>query len=92
MVDSFDYLEGKKFCIVFVKVLDEESGKVQLQTLHGRASVDNGRVSCITPEGASFTVPNTALRNILPSDGTELLKDAEYYALGKTDKDIDFFT
>lgn len=90
MIDSLDRLEGRKFCVVFVKVINEDAGKVKLQALHGRASVENGKVSCITPEGASFTVPRSAHSNILPSDGTEMLKDAEYFVLVKTDKEIEF--
>lgn len=90
MPHSIEYLEGRKFCVVFVKVIDEAAGKVKLQCLHGRANIENGKLSCVTPDGASFTVPNTALPNILPNDGTEMLKDAEYFVFVKTDPEVDF--
>ena len=40
-------IEGRKFCVVFVKTVDEARGKVQLQCMRGRASVDRGKVSVI---------------------------------------------
>jgi len=70
-------------------VLDEASGKVQLQCLRGRASVDRGRVSVVDEKGFSFTVPGTASNQILPSDGTPLLKDAEFFCLVKLDNAIE---
>lgn len=87
---NLEYYEGRKFCIVFVKVLDEASGKMQLQTLHGRADVERGKLSVASPEGGKFTVPHTALPNILPNDGTDLLQDCEYYVLVKTSPGIEF--
>ena len=85
---SLDRIEGRKFCVVFVKVLDEATDKVQLQCLRGRASVDRGRVSVIGADGCRFTVPGTASMNILPSDGTPLLQDAEYFCFVKVDPSI----
>lgn len=90
MKTELDYLNGRRFCVVFVKVLDEEAGRVQLQALHGRANVDRGRLQLRMAGGAAFTVPQTALPNVLPSDGTDILKDAEYYVLVKTDENIQF--
>ena len=87
---DIDHLEGRKFCVVFVKVTDEKAGKMQLQCLHGRANVENGKLSVMTPEGASFTVPNSAMPNIMPNDGTKMLKDAEYFVFVKTDPGVDF--
>ena len=81
-------IEGRKFCVVFVKTLEGVTGKVQLQCLRGRASVDRGRVSVVSDNGCTFTVPGTAVQNILPSDGTPLLKDAEYFCLVKVDPSI----
>ncbi|MBQ6471020.1 MAG: hypothetical protein IJJ33_03470 [Victivallales bacterium] len=81
-------LEGRKFCVVFVKVLDEARGRVQMQCLRGRASVDRMRVSCVTDGGARFQLPSLAQVNILPSDGTPLLKDAEYFCFVKVDGNI----
>lgn len=86
---SAERLEGRKFCVVFVKVIDEATGKVQLQCLRGRANVERGRVSVVDERGFSFTVPGTAANNILPSDGTPLLKDAEFFCFVKVDSSID---
>ena len=85
-------IEGRKFCVVFVKTVDEARGKVQLQCMRGRASVDRGKVSVIDESGCTFTVPGTAVQNILPSDGTALLKDAEYFCFVKVDPSIQLVT
>ena len=85
---SLREIEGRKFCVVFVKVIDDATGRVQLQCLRGRASVEGSRVSLVDPRGGKFTVPSVALPNILPSDGTPLLKDAEYFCLVKVDPRI----
>ena len=85
-------IEGRKFCVVFVKTIDEARGKVQLQCMRGRASVDRGKVSVIDESGCTFTVPGTAVQNILPSDGTALLKDAEYFCFVKVDPSIQLVT
>jgi len=89
MTVPLNELEGKRFCVVFVKVLDEEKNRVQLQCLRGRASIERGRVNVVHPNGSVFTVPGSAMPNILPSDGTPLLKDAEYFVLVKTDPNIE---
>lgn len=85
---DLSYLEGKKFCLVFVKVLDQAKGKVQLQCFRGRANVDHGKLHIVKDNGAMFTVPHSALPTVQPSDGTKLLEDADYYALVKTDENI----
>lgn len=89
MAGRFDYLEGRKLCVVFVQVVDESSGRVRLQCMRGRANVEGSRVSVVADNGCMFTIPSSAVGNILPSDGTELLKDAEYFCLVKTDSGID---
>ena len=81
-------IEGRKFCVVFVKVVDEGTGRVQLQCLRGRANVEGQRVSLVDTHGGKFTIPSIAVANILPSDGTPLLKDAEYFCLVKVDPRI----
>jgi len=85
-------IEGKRFCVVFVKVVNELLGKVQLQCLRGRASIDRGRLSVVGEDGCSFTVPGTAVTNILPNDGTPLLRDAEYFCFVKLDPSIQLVT
>ena len=78
------YLEGRKFCVVFVKVLDEPRGRVQVQCFRGRADLERGQLNVVAENGALFTVPSSAYGNILPNDGTKLLKDAEYFVFVKT--------
>jgi len=89
MASRFDYLEGRRFCVVFVKVLDPERERVQLQCFRGRASVERGRVSVVDVNGGMFALPGTAVDNILPSDGSHILRDAEYFCLVKTDESIE---
>ncbi len=85
-------LEGKRFCVVFVKVLDPVRERVKLQCLHGRASIERGRLNVVHESGAVFTVPGSALPNVLPNDGTQMLRDAEYFVFVKTDEDIEFMS
>ncbi len=82
------YLEGRKFCVVFVQVLDEGHARVQLQCLRGRASIERGHLHVVTASGAMFAVPGSALPNIEANDGTKILKDAEYYVLVKADPNL----
>ena len=89
MASRFDYLEGRRFCVVFVKVVDAVREKVKLQCFRGRASIEHGRVIVVDINGGVFTLPGTSLNNILPSDGSRILKDAEYFCLVKTDENID---
>lgn len=88
-MSSFDYLEGRKFCVVFVKVLDLLKERVQLRCLRGRANIENGKVTVATEKGTAFTVPHSALGTIAPNDGTALLKDAEYFCMVKVDDNIE---
>jgi hypothetical protein len=80
---DLSYLEGKRFCVVLAKLEDESNpdGKVKLKPLHGRANVDkNGYLALEHPHG-SFAVPASTYNKILPSDGTEMLKDADYFVI-----------
>ena len=87
---TLDHLEGRKFCVVFVKVLDEASGKVQFQCLRGRADIRrSGQLFVVGSGGGEFQVPSSAYGMIQPADGTDLLKDAEYFVFVKTDPRID---
>lgn len=86
---AWDYLEGRRFCVVFVKVLDLLKERVQLRCLRGRASVDNGKVSVVAANSNVFTIPQSAMGSISPNDGTAILKDAEYFCLVKVDKNIE---
>lgn len=87
---ALDYLEGRVFCVVFVRVLDKASARVQVQCFRGRASVERGHLIVIGANGAVFPVPTSALGNILPSDGTEVLGDAEYFVMVRCDDSMEF--
>ena len=86
---DLSYLEGRKFCVVFVKVLDAAAGKVQCRCLRGRAAFNQGHLDVMTERGAIFTVPASALATVAPNDGTKILGDCEYYCLVKVDPNID---
>ncbi len=90
MPANLDYLEGRRFCVVFVKVIDLATERVQLQCLRGRASIERGRLNVVNEVGGVFTVPSTAVASVMPSDGSALLKDAEYFCLVKADENIAF--
>ncbi len=88
---DLDYLHDKKFCIVFAKYVDETTGKVQLRAHHGSAFVEDGKLSLIERDsGGVIAVPSSALNKVLPSDGSDLLKDSEYFVIVKVDKNIEF--
>lgn len=80
---DLDYLQGIRFCIVLMKVLDQAAGKVQLTPIYGIARVSDDGLSVEEPSGSMHAVPDSALSSIYPSDGNEMLKDAEYYAIVK---------
>ncbi|MGL4854320.1 MAG: hypothetical protein ACRC37_03590 [Lentisphaeria bacterium] len=86
------FLNGKKFCVVFAKYIDELTEKVQLRCHHGRANVaDKNQLFLIEDlSQARIGVPSSAYNKILPSDGSELLKDSEYFVIVKVDKNIEF--
>ncbi len=85
MAVPLNRLEGRRFCVVFVKLVDPVTERVQLQCLRGRASVDRGKVSVYNDHGAVFTLPSVSLKNIMANDGTELLQDAEYFCFVRVD-------
>ena len=86
---NLDYLEGRRFCVVFVKVLDAVAGRVQCRCLRGRASWVGGHLQVMQGAGSVFTVPATALPTIQPSDGTPILRDAEFFCMVKVSPNID---
>ncbi len=90
MPAAVNHLEGKKLCVVFVQVLDVSKGRVSLRCFRGRASVERGKLIVIDSNGTVFPVPQSAIGNIMPNDGTKILRDAEYFVLVRTDDQIDF--
>ena len=83
MIDTLNHLEGKRFCLVRMTVLDAVAQKVELVPIHGVARVLPDRLVVEEACGSRHVVPDSALPSILPSDGTELLKDAEHYVIVK---------
>jgi hypothetical protein len=79
------YLEGKKFCVVFVKQEDDTdpNSKIKMKCIHGRANVNHRGKLIVESPATSFTVPATACNRVLPSDGTSMLKDAEFFVICK---------
>jgi len=88
MASNLDYLEGRKVCVVFVKVVDKERERVRLQCFRGRGSIERGKLNVVDPNGAVFGVPSSAYPTIMPNDGSDLLKDADYFVLVRTDESI----
>ncbi|GEM_PF-618747 len=86
---ALEFLEGKKLCVVFVKVLDPSTGRVQCRALRGRAAINQGHLDVMTAKGAIFTVPSSAYPTVALNDGTKILGDADYFCLVKVDPNID---
>ncbi len=75
-----NFVHGKPFCVVFVNS-DKGEDNLQMKTMHGRAFVDKGALSLKEPSGATFAVPSSAYHHILPNDGTDLLKQCDFYVI-----------
>lgn len=91
MLYDLDQYEGKKFCVVLVQEIEENDtpGSVRMRPLHGRASIDKGVHLNLVWDGGKFGVPRTCYNRIMPSDGTEMLRDAEYFVIVKVDPKIE---
>ena len=78
------YLQGKRFCVVLLEDAENpDPTKVKIRPMLGRANFDkNGHLKLEHSDGA-FMVPSSCYTSILPSDGTDLLEDAEYYVICK---------
>jgi hypothetical protein len=83
MLQELNNLEGTRFCLVQMIVLDQDTQRVKLVPIHGVAKILPDRLVVEEPSGSQHVVPDSALPSILPSDGTELLKDAEHYVIVK---------
>ncbi len=75
------YLEGKRFCVVFMQADDPDPQQVRLRALHGRANVSAAGILSVEHDGGAFQVPRSCYPQILASDGTDILGDAEYYVI-----------
>mgnify|MGYP006419930195 CR=1 FL=1 len=76
-------LEGTRFCLVYMEVLDAATQKLKLTPVHGVARVLPDRLVVEESSGVQTAVPDSALSAILPSDGNALLKDAAHYVIVK---------
>ena len=83
MMHAWAHLNGTRFCLVHMMVLDEKTQQVKLTPIHGVAQVFDDRVVVVESSGGEHVVPDSALPSILPSDGTELLEDAAHYVIVK---------
>ena len=86
---TYDYLEGRKFCVVLVQAdeKDKSPEKAKLRCIRGRASIEDGKITCVGGHGR-FCVPVSAYATVLPSDGNAILQDAEYYCFVRVDSRI----
>ena len=82
-LQTLSYLDGTRFCLIYMDVLDEVLEKVKLTPVHGVARVMSDRLIVEESSGNQLVVPDSALPSITPSDGTVLLKDAEHYVIIK---------
>ena len=83
MLAELSHLDGTRFCMVQMTVLDERTQNVQLIPIHGVARVLPDRLVLVEADGGEHAVPDSALPSILPSDGTAMLEDAAHYVIVK---------
>ena len=88
MAKNLQHIHGKKFCVVFVS--GDKYEDVKMKTLHGWANVSREGYLTVENGDSGFKVPPSCYKTVLPSDGTELLKDAEYYVFCKVSGFDDF--
>jgi hypothetical protein len=77
------HVDGKRFCIVRMDVVDEATNRVSLVPANGIARIMPDRLIVQKPSGDQLVIPDSALPSILPSDGNAMLGDAEYYVIVK---------
>jgi hypothetical protein len=96
---DINYLEGRKICVVFCQLKEEETFKTEdvpeeagfrLKCLHGLGNILEGKYLKVEGDQGSFQVPPSAYKNIFPNDGTDILKDSEYFVMVKIDSKMDF--
>ncbi|MCM8538369.1 MAG: hypothetical protein NE334_20670 [Lentisphaeraceae bacterium] len=97
---QLDYLEGRKICVVFCQLKDEETFKksekepeeagFRLKCLHGLGNIIDGKYLKVEGDQGSFQIPPSAYKNIYPNDGTDILKDSEYFVMVKLDSKLEF--
>ena len=82
-LDTLSHLDGTRFCMVQMTVLDEVKQDVKLVPIHGTAKVFPDQLRLVEFSGHEHVVPDSAIPSILPSDGNALLKDADHYVIVK---------
>lgn len=88
---SYSHLEGRRFCLVFAKAGEQDPEKVQLRCHYGRLNIQDGdKLYLQEDSGAAIGIPSSACNKILPSDGTHLLKDAEYFVIVTLGAGVEF--
>ena len=100
MALDLNYLEGRKVCVVFCQLKEEETFKTnsenpeeagfRLKCLHGLGNIIDGKYLKVEGPSGSFQVPPSAYKNIFPNDGTDLLEDSEYFVMVKIDSKMEF--
>ena len=68
-----------------IRTWTDRTGKHQVRA--ELIGVDDDKITCIGYHG-KFCVPTSANGSILPSDGTPILQDAEYYCFVRVDSRI----
>ena len=98
MAINLGYLEGKKICVVFCQLQNEEEykngqdpgeGNFKLKCLHGLGNIIDGKYLRVEGPQGGFSVPPSAYGNIHPNDGTDLLKDSDYFVMVKLDHKLE---
>lgn len=77
---DLDYLEGKRFCVVYVQAEGDGATTLNMKCVHGRANVEKGKLT-VENDRVSLPVPSSCYPMIQPNDGTAMLRDAEYFVV-----------
>ena len=78
---NLKYLDGKKFCVVFLQADTPNPQSVKLRTIHGRANITREGALVVEHQEGGFFVPSSCYPQILPADGTLILGEAEYFVI-----------
>ncbi|OVE75379.1 hypothetical protein BVX97_04720 [bacterium E08(2017)] len=82
-LNKLEGIGGKRFCLVYMELIDMEKEQVKLTPVYGTARLHSDKLLLVEKDGNELVVPESALASVYASDGSEILKDAEYYVVVK---------
>lgn len=83
IANELAYLDGARFCLIYMQVLNRTKQELKLTPVHGTAKVQKDRLVIEEADGNQLVVPNSALPEIRPNDGEKMLGNASHYVIVK---------